>query len=259
MNELLSWGLPITLIGIAVAGAFAALQQNDAGPDEYWIAGGCFVLAGLVAIGRIVLWQATTSRSLPTRVLVTALTLGSVVPFTIEALRYVQRKHARWNQRQLSPEAPAPSVPQPSVGISKPLLPSTPPASETMVAPIEERYKKGRITLDVKPEYLMRFYKEHTKVQADKLMEAFTGKWLPVSGTVANVSTYSKGAATVFLRYNYSVSGEDFYSIIGADFTEQERASHVVTLPKGSSIRVLGKVSRVDSDELYLTECEVIS
>ena len=52
MNELLSWGLPITLIGIAVAGAFAALQQNDAGPEEYWIAGGCFVLAGLVVMDR---------------------------------------------------------------------------------------------------------------------------------------------------------------------------------------------------------------
>jgi hypothetical protein len=43
-----------------------------------------------------VLWGATTSRSLPIRLLVGGLIIGASAVLTIEAVRYVNRKHSRW-------------------------------------------------------------------------------------------------------------------------------------------------------------------
>jgi hypothetical protein len=116
LSELLSWGVPITLITFCVAGAFTVLGTTEVGPDEFWIARGCFVAAGLLAVARIVLWGATTSRSLPIRLLVGGLIIGASAVLTIEAVRYVNRKHSRWldAQKPLLSPAVSPLASEPS-------------------------------------------------------------------------------------------------------------------------------------------------
>lgn len=107
MNELLTWGIPLTLITFAIAGAFAALGTTEVSPDEFWIARGCFVLAGLITVGRIVLWEFTTLRGFPIRVLLGVLIIGTSGALTIEAVRYVNRKHSRWLEAQRPPSLPS--------------------------------------------------------------------------------------------------------------------------------------------------------
>ena len=45
----------------------------------------------------------------------------------------------------------------------------------------------GRIVVDVTPEYLTGLFKQHLNVQAKKLIEAYIGKWMKVSGPLGDV------------------------------------------------------------------------
>ena len=114
---------------------------------------------------------------------------------------------------------------------------------------LTEQEAQGRVILDVAAEYLMGIYKEHTRIQADKLIEAYIGKWLPFSGTVANISSLSGASVVVYLRYAKC--------IVGAIF-EGQGTDRVVTLRKFTKIGVLGKIKNVDSDEMCLEKCELI-
>lgn len=117
--ELLTWGLPIALIAICIGGAFAALQVTEVGSEEFWISRGFFVAAAVLTVARIVLWEFTTSRPFVIRLVVGCVVLGVSLGLCIEAVRYVNRKHARWLEAQQSPPtprlsaAPAVDVPQP--------------------------------------------------------------------------------------------------------------------------------------------------
>jgi hypothetical protein len=48
----------------------------------------------------------------------------------------------------------------------------------------EERIFVGK---NVTPRYLMNFFEEHTGIQANKLAQAYIGKWIVVEGTLAEV------------------------------------------------------------------------
>ena len=50
------------------------------------------------------------------------------------------------------------------------------------------RLSDGRTLVDVTPGYLMDLYGGHTSIQAAKLVEAFIGKWLRVSGPLNDVT-----------------------------------------------------------------------
>lgn len=106
-----------------------------------------------------------------------------------------------------------------------------------------------RIILDITPENLTAIYREHTGVQANKLIEIYVGKWLRVSGAVRNVAEFSDSSLIV-----YMLCGD---GAVAAEFIEQRWVDHVVALRKGTIITVVGKLHRVDEKYTWLKECEL--
>jgi hypothetical protein len=110
-----------------------------------------------------------------------------------------------------------------------------------------------RIVIDVAPEYLMGFYKDHTDVQADKLAENYIGKWLKLSGKVANVVSSSAITKTwhVILAYKAGY-------FMGVDF-DNAWADQISVLKRGDEIRVLGQIEAFDGSRLHLVHCELLA
>lgn len=95
VTELLSWGIVLTAV-LALAGlGFAALQVQTSS-DEFWIARGLFMLAAIAAAARLIYWGMTTTRSTALRFFVCVLACGLIAALAVEAIRYVNRKSARW-------------------------------------------------------------------------------------------------------------------------------------------------------------------
>jgi hypothetical protein len=45
----------------------------------------------------------------------------------------------------------------------------------------------GRLVVDVSPDYLRGLFKDHTSIQAQKLVAAYLGKWMRTSGRLGDV------------------------------------------------------------------------
>ncbi len=69
----------------------------------------------------------------------------------------------------------------------------------------------GRVLMRVEPDYLMAFFKDHTAIQAKRLLAAFLDKWMRVSGKLDNVTP----------------AGGDSISVVG-QLTEADM--HAITL-----------------------------
>lgn len=82
------------VLGLIALG-FAALQVVSTG-DEFWIAKGFFIIAAVIAAGRMILWGITTPQSLTLRLAVIFAACGLAAAFAVEAVRYVNRKRGHW-------------------------------------------------------------------------------------------------------------------------------------------------------------------
>jgi hypothetical protein len=91
-------------------------------------------------------------------------------------------------------------------------------------------------------------FDEHTSIQAEKLVEAFIGKWVRVSGTVGNVTAIAGGGAKVQLPRDSE------HSMVFMRFNDK---SVVEVLKKGDPITVIGKIRQVSTLWLELENCEL--
>lgn len=105
-----------------------------------------------------------------------------------------------------------------------------------------------RIIVDVTPEHLGRFVNQHTAIQADKLVEAYLGKWIKVAGPLGNV--YS-GAVTFAYRTFGDVT-------IYMYFDMEKWKDRLSVLTRDARINVIGQIKRVSSMEVQLENCELI-
>jgi hypothetical protein len=117
------------------------------------------------------------------------------------------------------------------------------------------RLPDGRTLVDVTPEYLAGLYNEHTSIQADKLVEAFIGNWIRLSGLLGNVATRSKDEVTVFFE------SETFGHIL-VPMVFDVKDSPVVenqlrVLKKGDPITVIGQIWRASAMMVELENCEL--
>jgi hypothetical protein len=112
------------------------------------------------------------------------------------------------------------------------------------------RLSDGRTLVDVTPEYLMGLYDGHTSIQAAKLVEAFIGKWLRVSGPLEDVTAngmvfFESGAfgstTALEMRFNDRIAIENDLRI----------------LRKGDQITVIEQIERVSSTSVQLENCEL--
>ncbi len=108
---------------------------------------------------------------------------------------------------------------------------------------------RTRVVIDVKPDHLMGLYRDHTHIQAEKLAEAYIGKWIKISAQVQNVSALASGITItvketsldlIFLRFGI------------------EWADRVTTFQRKQKITVVGEIERIQFDSLVLINCELV-
>lgn len=103
------------------------------------------------------------------------------------------------------------------------------------------------------PDDLMRIYRDHTNVQAEKLVAPYLGGTMQVSGEVYNVSE-------LVGRYRVSMrsSDEAQYGLLFMDFPAEVQ-DEVLRLVRGDTIEIRGCLAAVEEYDLTLQDCELVS
>jgi hypothetical protein len=120
------------------------------------------------------------------------------------------------------------------------------PATKTATA--VEPPSDERIVVDVTPEYLASFFEQHTTIQANKLVEAYLGTWMPVAGPLGDVYPNQ----VTFAHKTFGV-------VVFMYFDMTKWRDRLIVLPPGRHIKVLGQVESVNKVEVHLKNCELIS
>jgi hypothetical protein len=128
--------------------------------------------------------------------------------------------------------------------------PPTPVAYQVKDQKKEEVLPKSRVFVDSTPDHLMSFYREHTRIQADKLAEAYIGKWIKISASVNNVSAMSGGGVTVTVK-------QTPMDLIFLKFGS-EWADRVAPMRREQNITVIGEIEEIRFDSLILISCELV-
>jgi len=106
--------------------------------------------------------------------------------------------------------------------------------------------------VDVTPTYLTGLFDEHTSIQAAKLVEAFIGKWIRVSGPIGDVAPLDDKRAVVWLVH---IVGEP---LMPCYFNGRGVVDELRVLRKGDPVTILGQVARVSGPaSLDLNNCEL--
>lgn len=126
---------------------------------------------------------------------------------------------------------------------------STPAAAEEPTTP-RVIVVGGRTVVNVTPEYLTGLFEGHTVVQGEKLIEAYIGKWMKVSGRVGDIHpnqvTFER--ANPFSRYFV------VFMYPSALWLEQ-----LSVLRISDTITVIGRIERVNRIEVHLRDCEPVN
>jgi hypothetical protein len=124
--------------------------------------------------------------------------------------------------------------------------PAALPAAKTTSA--VESPSNERIVVDVTPEYLSSFYEQHTTIQADRLVEAYVGKWMKVAGPLGDVYPNQ-------VTFAYKTFGV----IVFMYFDMTKWRNRLAVLRPGTRIEVLGQVESANKVEVHLKNCELLS
>jgi hypothetical protein len=135
-------------------------------------------------------------------------------------------------------------TPQP---LTKPGDPNSPDVISGSDSTITEPF-----TVNVSPDDLMKFYRDHTDAQAGKLLEPYIAKRMKASGIVQNVSTYGS-TVTIFIQL--PTKQHMFNDVVTATFTNSKLTDRALTIRRGDEVTVLGTIQSVRSDAVSLTDC----
>jgi hypothetical protein len=130
---------------------------------------------------------------------------------------------------------------------------STPKEQTSLETPEK---KEEMVFVDVTPAYLLNFYKEHIGVQADKLAEAYVGKWMKVSGRLGNVERFLE----ISWRATFEQSTEEIVlqgGFITMMFYEQKWIDRLAVLRRGDKINVIGQIRMMVASSLVLEKCQL--
>lgn len=116
-----------------------------------------------------------------------------------------------------------------------------------------------RITVNVSAEYLTGFFREHTSIQADKLAEAYLGKWMQVSGYVKNVWSSSAGKEYHLILIHQPDKEPKYPSVYCLLNFGMEWSERLSVIKRDDPLTAIGKILKVASSDLELSECEVLN
>ncbi len=119
---------------------------------------------------------------------------------------------------------------------------------KTKAAPLS----RGRVVVDVTPEYLTDLFRGLTSIQAHKLAAVYIGKWMTMAGRVADVASVSARCSSV--TFDRPLIGPFVHTF----FRTEEWIDRVSFLKPGDSVTVVGRIGEVASAGVYLDDCELV-
>lgn len=129
----------------------------------------------------------------------------------------------------------------------QPVIVTIPPAS-----PVPQKAK--RILLDKTPAEIVRPFKEHTTMQAERLVEAYLDRWIRVNGEFDDISAPVYEQAVV----SFASSRRLILPHVFMYFSDDEAIRHLSTLRRGTPIKVEGRIARISAHEVVLQDCELV-
>jgi hypothetical protein len=113
--------------------------------------------------------------------------------------------------------------------------------------------QEGRVFLgpDITAKFLSNFYREHTTMQANKMVEIYIGKWIKTSGSVRNVGDLDSYGILVFLEH---IGFEPKFTLV----FDKKWVDRLSVLRPGNPINVIGKIYEIHSGGARLVDCELI-
>jgi hypothetical protein len=110
---------------------------------------------------------------------------------------------------------------------------------------------------DVNASYIMKIYKEHSEIQAQKLVQPYIGKWLRVTGPLGNVGEWHdyQGGSFVYLQQR-----PDAEPVLMRFSDRKVVEGRLAGLPIGADITAIGRIdSVVLGNDIMLEDCELES
>lgn len=127
-------------------------------------------------------------------------------------------------------------------------------SNKNNLSPSTRKLPDGRIVINISPEFLDNISIQNTDIQARKMLEIYVGKWIELSGKVANVKNIRKNNSFIILEK----TERDINSTL-IFFTNEKEIERIQTLKRGDQVKVLGQINLSDvSTGIYLDNCEII-
>jgi hypothetical protein len=110
---------------------------------------------------------------------------------------------------------------------------------------------------DVNAEYIIKFYREHSGIQAQKLVQPYMGKWLRVAGPLGDVGGWDNSTRCSYVSFRYSLGVEP----VLMEFSDRRVVEgRLAGLPLGAGLTVIGRIDSVAAGQaIILADCELES
>ncbi len=142
-------------------------------------------------------------------------------------------------------EAPINKVKETPKETPKDIPKETPPEQATST-----QISDGRTIDSDDFQYLRSCFEGRTEIEAERLVQPYLGKWVRVSGTVANVV----GGGD---RASFTVTLENKYAFF--NFREDRWRSRLEVLRQGAHISLLGRITSIHSWKIDIDDCELLN
>lgn len=112
--------------------------------------------------------------------------------------------------------------------------------------------------VDLDPTYIVGLFKDHTDIQAQKLIENYIGKWTQISGTLSQVSAFNESAQVTFERWHNDSPDPYMRLTPYMYFHGKQWVDRLSMMRRGTPIKVRGRITGINSAvELRLDDCEL--
>lgn len=139
-----------------------------------------------------------------------------------------------------------------------PVVRESPIAEPRSTAATESTAAVPRIVISTPLNDLLKLYKQNTAYQADKLAQAYIGKWMTVSGALHDVSVTNIGRESTVIMTITEKDRDTLQGFFLLMFPGEAEAA-VSHLRHGDRVRAIGRIASFNTGGVTLCECELLT
>lgn len=144
------------------------------------------------------------------------------------------------------------TVPATATAIASPTISTSTDAQPGQQA--QTTLPDGRLVVNVTPDFLSGFFRQHTSIQAKSLLSPYIGTWIKVSGIVQDTKEYRDATITVYLKCDVT---NILACALAMSFSHKWK-DRLTILTRGDHVTVLGQLQAADAYVLNLENCELL-